>query len=63
MKNRFLICLLLIFFLQGCGKVGPLALSEDVIDKGVLTYPCDSICMKKFEDEKLRQQTVTIQSE
>ena len=48
MKNIiFLFCLIL--FLQSCGKVGPLSLPEDQVDKSVITYPCDSDCMKRFE--------------
>jgi len=62
MKNIiFLFCLIL--FLQSCGKVGPLSLPEDQVDKSVITYPCDSDCMKRFEEEKKRQQSVVIQAE
>ena len=46
-----------------CGKVGPLALPEDKINKTVITYPCDEECKKKFEEEKLRQQSVIIQTD
>lgn len=52
---------MLFFVLNGCGKIGPLALPEDKLDKSVITYPCDEICMEKFEEEKLRQQLVIIQ--
>jgi len=62
MKN-----LIILFFLSllisGCGKVGPLSLPEDKLDKSVITYPCDEACMKKFEEEKERQQSVVIQAE
>ncbi len=53
----FLLCL------AGCGKVGPLSLPEDQIDKSVITYPCDDDCLKKLEEEKKRQQSVVINSE
>ena len=49
--------------LGSCGKVGPLALPEDKIDKSIITYPCDEICMEKFEEEKKRQQSVVIQTD
>jgi predicted small lipoprotein YifL len=61
MKIKITLMLILLFFLNGCGKVGPLALSEDKLDKSVITYPCDEACMEKFETEKLRQKSVTIQ--
>ena len=62
MKN-YLYILLFSFFLCGCGKVGPLSLPDDKIDKSVITYPCDETCMEKFEAEKERQQSVIIQTE
>ena len=62
MKN-YLYILLIPFFIFGCGKVGPLSLPEDKLDKSVITYPCDEVCMEKFEAEKERQQSVTIQTE
>ena len=46
-----------------CGKVGPLALPEAKINKTVITYPCDEKCMEKFEQEKLRQQSVILQTD
>ncbi len=49
--------------INSCGKVGPLSLPEDKLDKSVITYPCDEACMKKFEEEKERQQSVVIQAE
>ena len=50
-------------FLNACGKVGPLQLPEDKIDKSVITYPCDEVCMEKFETEKLRQESVIISTD
>ena len=62
MKN-YLFILLISFFLISCGKVGPLSLSEDKLDKSVISYPCDEACIERFEAEKERQQSVTIQTE
>ena len=62
MKN-FLYILLMSFFLYSCGKVGPLSLPEDKLDKSIISYPCDEACMELFEAEKERQQSVTIQTE
>ena len=62
MKN-YLYILIIGYFLFGCGKVGPLSLSEDKLDKSIITYPCDEACMEKFEAEKERQQSVTITTE
>ena len=62
MKN-FLYILFVSFFLSNCGKVGPLSLPEDKLDKSVINYPCDEACMERFEAEKERQQSVTIQTE
>ena len=53
----FLLCLV------GCGKVGPLSLPEDQIDKSVITYPCDESCLEKLEEEKQRQQSVVLETE
>ena len=50
-------------FLYSCGKVGPLSLPENKLDKSVISYPCDEACMERFEAEKERQQSVTIQTE
>lgn len=50
-------------FLFSCGKVGPLSLPEDKLDKSVITYPCDEACMERFEAEKERQQSVSIPTE
>ncbi len=63
MKYKILFIILLSVILSGCGKVGPLALPEEKLDKSVISYPCDQACMEKFEAEKLRQQSVTIESD
>ena len=59
-KIFVLICLL---YIIGCGKVGPLSLPEDQVDKSVITYPCNEDCIKKLEEEKKRQQSVIIQTD
>lgn len=63
MKIKIITILILLFTLNGCGKVGPLALPEEKLDKSVITYPCDDACMENFEAEKLRQQSVTLQTD
>jgi len=62
MKN-FVFLSLILLLLASCGKVGPLSLPEDKIDKSVISYPCDEACMKRFEEEKQRQQSITIQAD
>tara|TARA_B100000579_G_C22253725_1_gene586123 strand:- start:372 stop:560 length:189 start_codon:yes stop_codon:yes gene_type:complete len=62
MKN-FLYILFMTSFLFSCGKVGPLSLPEDKLDKSLIDYPCDEACMETFEAEKDRQQSVIIQTE
>lgn len=62
MKN-YLFILFFSFFVFGCGKVGPLSLPKDKLNKSVITYPCDEVCMEKFEKEKQRQQSVIIQAD
>ena len=62
MKTIF-IYLILVFILISCGKVGPLSLPKDKLDKSIITYPCDEECMKKIEEEKKRQQSVIIQED
>ena len=52
-----------LLFLVGCGKVGPLSLPEDQVDKSVISYPCDEACLEKLEEEKKRQQSVVIETE
>ena len=49
--------------ISNCGKVGPLTLPEDKLDKSVITYPCDEECKILFEEEKKRQQSVIIQTD
>ena len=64
MKNlNIFILMTFLTFLSACGKVGPLSLPEEKLDKSVITYPCDEVCMEKFEEEKKRQQSVIIQAE
>ena len=62
MKNIVFISVIMLL-LAGCGKVGPLSLPEDKLNKSVITYPCDEVCMEKFEEEKKRQQSVVIQAD
>ena len=62
MKN-FVFISAIILLLASCGKVGPLSLPEDKLDKSVITYPCDEACMERFEEEKQRQQSVIIQAD
>ena len=62
MKNIVFISVIMLL-LAGCGKVGPLSLPEDKLNKSVITYPCDETCMKVFEEEKQRQQSVIIQAD
>ena len=60
--NKIFIFLFLLF-LTACGKVGPLSLPEDQVDKSVITYPCDEACLEKIEEEKKRQQSVIVETE
>ncbi len=60
--KKFLMFLCLLY-VAGCGKVGPLSLPEDEVDKSVITYPCDEACLNKFEEEKNRQQSVILETE
>ena len=50
--------LIIIFFftiiISSCGKVGPLSLPEDKLDRSIITYPCDEACEKRFDEEKKR---------
>ena len=55
--------MLFITFLWGCGKVGPLSLPKDKLDKSIISYPCDKGCEKAFEEEKKRQKSVIIQTD
>jgi|TARA_B100001175_G_C19285434_1_gene530899 predicted small lipoprotein YifL len=63
MMKKILFIILTSFLLFGCGKVGPLSLPEDKLDKSVISFPCDKACEKRFEEEKKRQQSVTLQTE
>lgn len=60
---KILILLITCTAIISCGKVGPLNLPEDKLDKSILTYPCDDACKEKFEEEKQRQQSVVIQTD
>ena len=62
MKNIVFLGVIMLL-LSSCGKVGPLSLPEDKIDKSIITYPCKEDCMKRFEEEKQRQQSVIIQAD
>ena len=55
----YVICNLIL----NCGKVGPLTLPEDKLDKSILTYPCDEKCKEEFEEEKKRQKSVILQTD
>ena len=63
MIRNFIIFISLIMLLNNCGKVGPLSLPEDKLDKSVISYPCDKKCEEKFNEEKQRQQSLTIQTD
>ena len=64
MKIIYIISILTICcIISGCGKVGPLTLPKDKLDKSVISYPCDLECQKRFDDEKKRQQSVVLQSD
>ncbi len=58
-----LLTISLLFFIVACGKVGPLSLPDDQVDKSVITYPCDSACLNRLEEEKERQQSVVIETD
>jgi predicted small lipoprotein YifL len=61
--HSILAILILTAAISGCGKVGPLSLPEEKLDKSVITYPCDEVCLEKFEEEKIRQQSVILQTD
>ena len=54
---------LFLFFLVGCGKVGPLSLPDDQVNNSVITYPCDEACLEKIEEEIKRQQSVVVETD
>ena len=60
--NRVFVFLFLLC-LTGCGKVGPLSLPEDQVNKSVITYPCDDTCLERLNKEKKRQQSVIVKTE
>ena len=60
---QLIILLGLCLIISNCGKVGPLTLPEEKVDKSIITYPCDEECKKKFEEEKQRQQSVILQTD
>ena len=62
MIKKILILLFLSIMINSCGKIGPLILPEDKLNKSIITYPCDIKCMEDFETEKSRQQSVIIKS-
>ena len=61
-KKRKILLFIFLIFLHGCGKVGPLTLPKDKLDKSVISYPCDEECQKRFEEEKQRQQSVILEA-
>ena len=61
--NLFLKLFIIFLPIYACGKVGPLTLPEDKLDKTIITYPCDEDCQEKFEEEKKRQQSIVIQTD
>tara|TARA_Y100001936_G_C15919863_1_gene583410 strand:- start:609 stop:794 length:186 start_codon:yes stop_codon:yes gene_type:complete len=61
MKQILIITIML--SLSSCGKVGPLSLPEDQVDKSVISYPCDEACLERLEEEKKRQKSVVIESQ
>jgi len=63
MAHRIIALIALAIFTTACGKIGPLNLPKDKLDKSVITYPCDEACIEKFEAEKQRQQSVIIQTD
>ena len=60
---KIIILFFILISLHACGKVGPLSLPEDKLDKSIITYPCDEACIEKLEEEKSRQQSVIIQAD
>ena len=63
MIKNIILYLFIASVIYGCGKVGPLSLPEDKIDKSVITYPCDEECLERLNEEKERQQSVILQTE
>ena len=63
MTRKIFFLIILTASIYGCGKIGPLSLPKEKLDKSVITYPCDEECQKKFEEEKKRQQSVILQTD
>ena len=61
--RKLVITFFIILLIYGCGKVGPLSLPEDQLDKSVITYRCDEACLDRLEEEKQRQQSVIVETE
>ena len=60
---QFIILCAICCIFSNCGKVGPLTLPEDKLNKSIITYPCDAECKEQFEKEKQRQQSVILQTD
>ena len=60
---QFIILCAICCIISNCGKIGPLTLPEEKLDKSIITYPCDKECKKKFEEEKKRQQSVIVNTD
>ena len=60
---RVFFMMILLISIWGCGKIGPLSLPEDKLDKSVISYPCDEECQERFEEEKKRQQSVILETD
>ena len=60
--QKITMCLICVI-MTNCGKVGPLSLPEEKLDRSVITYPCDEECMERFEEEKKRQESVILKTE
>ena len=58
---QFIILCAICSIISNCGKVGPLTLPEEKLNKTIITYPCDEECKQLFEEEKQRQQSVILQ--
>tara|TARA_A100000164_G_scaffold192139_1_gene170617 strand:+ start:168 stop:356 length:189 start_codon:yes stop_codon:yes gene_type:complete len=61
--RKLVITFFIILLIYGCGKVGPLSLPEDQLDKSVITYPCNEACLDRLDNEKQRQQSVIVETE
>ena len=63
MKTKIILLFVTLFILNNCGKVGPLVLPKDKLNKSILSYPCNEECMQNFEAEKIRQESVKISTD